>query len=180
MYVFTERELKELFISAVAITFVIAWPDIFGINGLVNFLLLFLFVGLGFIVHEIFHKLAAQSLGAWSEFVMWKEGLLLALLFKVLTGITFIAPGATLWAKPFPSPDDEGKVSVAGPLANICLAFLFNLFSPFVPVLRIGAYINSQLALFNLIPLPPLDGIKILLWNPVVWIAMVVLAIIAG
>lgn len=178
MYVFTKREIRELIISAVAITFVIAWPDIFGIRGIVNLLLLFLFVGVGFMVHEIAHKLAAQKLGAWSEFVMWKEGLFLALFLKIFTGTTIIAPGATLWAKPLATVDDEGKVSVAGPLANIALAFFFNLFSPIFPIFKIGAYINSQLAFFNLIPFPPLDGIKIILWNPVVWIVCVILTFI--
>jgi len=180
VYVFTLREIKELLISALVITFVIAWPDVFGVRGILNFSLLFLFVGLGFLVHEIAHKLTAQSLGAWSEFVMWKTGLLIALFLKLFTGTTIIAPGATLWAKPFASTEDEGKVSVAGPLANIFLAFLFNILSPIFPIFKIGAFINGQLALFNLIPFPPLDGIKVLFWNPIVWIISVVLAIVVS
>ncbi len=166
MYVFTEREIKELLLSAVVITIVFTWPNL----SPVNFALFFLFIGLGFVIHEIAHKLTAQSLGAWSEFVMWKDGLLLALLLKVTTGATIVAPGATYWVKPLATLEEQGKVALAGPLSNVILALAFKLAAAIFPVMRFGAYINAQLALFNLLPLPPLDGVKIMRWNFVAWL----------
>lgn len=65
----------------------------------------------------------------------------------------------------------EALVAFAGPATNIALALLFGLTIRFFGVLftpaLIGAfavvvYINILLALFNLMPLPPLDGSKVL------------------
>lgn len=84
------------------------------------------------------------------------------------------------WAKPVPvnfnNLKDERKglifVSSAGIVANIILAFLSFLFlrlmspSPFghlSTMLFYFARINIMLAAFNLIPIPPLDGSKILM-----------------
>ena len=35
-------------------------------------------------------------------------------------------------------------------------------------------YMNAFLALFNMLPIPPLDGSKIYKWNPAVYIMMLV------
>ena len=91
------------------------------------------------------------------------------------------------WAKPVPvnpinfsdPKKDMTYVSVAGPLANMFLALLsgillriinFGLFNflpqpvlePFFHMLVLSLQINIALAFFNLLPLPPLDGSKIL------------------
>ena len=86
------------------------------------------------------------------------------------------------WAKPVPiNPLNlrhkkyaQAKVAMAGPLANICVAVVFGFLIRFIPwtgsdfemnLIFIFAYIcwiNLLLALFNLIPVPPLDGSHIL------------------
>jgi Zn-dependent protease len=71
---------------------------------------------------------------------------------------------------------DNMLVALAGPLSNIILAFVlflvFALVYVFAPgtelielllkMLMLGAYISLSLAVFNLLPFPPLDGSKIL------------------
>ncbi|MFA6446101.1 MAG: site-2 protease family protein [Candidatus Paceibacterota bacterium] len=86
------------------------------------------------------------------------------------------------WAKPVPyNPYNlrnrrfaEPMVALAGPLSNIILAVIFGLAvrfllplgtainQNFVSFLGIIALINLALAIFNLVPVPPLDGSKIL------------------
>ena len=81
------------------------------------------------------------------------------------------------WAKPVPinpynlrnKKHGEALVAAAGPLANFILAISFGLvlrfFSPDSSMslfLGIIVYINLLLGIFNLVPIPPLDGSRIL------------------
>lgn len=96
-----------------------------------------------------------------------------------------IAMGGVIfgWAKPVPVDPRHFKnyksgvfwVSFAGPIANVILAVVFSfglafmvtqipgnfsLYGPFRDMLQKGILINLVLAVFNLIPFPPLDGAK--------------------
>lgn len=60
-------------------------------------------------------------------------------------------------------------VAIAGPLSNFALAFAFGLAIRFLPLgaaladlLSIIVYANVLLGVFNLVPIPPLDGSKVL------------------
>lgn len=82
------------------------------------------------------------------------------------------------WAKPVPyNPYNlkdrkygEAKVALAGPLGNLVIALFFGLFLRFIPfsnlvftgLISLIIYINLVLMVFNLLPIPPLDGSKIL------------------
>jgi Zn-dependent protease len=85
------------------------------------------------------------------------------------------------WAKPVPiNPYNfrdqkygEAKVALAGPAANILLAVVFGVLLRFLPLVSdftqgLGmvfgyvVWVNLLLAIFNLIPVPPLDGSHIL------------------
>jgi len=95
-------------------------------------------------------------------------------LIMVITGMPFIFG----WAKPVPyNPYNlrdrkygDAKVALAGPLANLVIAVFFGLILRFFPIfsltfaglLSIIVYINLVLMVFNLVPIPPLDGSKIL------------------
>lgn len=89
------------------------------------------------------------------------------------------------WAKPVPINMARFKnpkkgmaiTALAGPVSNLILAFVFvfvwgSLYQPLyhssvgqylLQMLSLGAYISTGLAVFNLIPIPPLDGSKVLL-----------------
>lgn len=168
---FSQIELKELAIAAFAITLIFVWPIQPSFEWAIIFGYYLVFVGLGFTLHEIGHKLMAQSLGARSEFRMWSKGLQFALFMRLIGGPVFIAPEATYWAKYNASIEDHGKVSLAGPVTNIVLALIFMGTAFLNPVMLIGARVNLQLAFFNLIPFGPLDGVDLLRWNWLIWVA---------
>lgn len=100
----------------------------------------------------------------------------------LLPALTLMLPGGFLfgWAKPVPYNPYNLKnqrwgelwVALAGPLSNLALALVFGLFIRFYgsslldsPVVLMSATIvlvNITLAVFNMMPVPPLDGSKVL------------------
>lgn len=137
----------------------------------------------GFVFHELGHKFTAQHFGHWSEFRASWSGLALALVIAAVVHVPIAAPGAT-WHNAH-SRRDQGKISAAGPLVNYLVALM-------AFPLTLGADARASvagelggivmtfstiLALFNLIPIGPLDGRKILSWNPLVYAMMVALGI---
>ena len=146
----------------------------------------------GFPVHEFSHALAAYRLGDGTAKLFGRLTLNPIAHFDPLGGIllavTFIGSGGAFgfgWAKPTPvNPANlqgghrgEALVAAAGPLSNLVLAALaalplrYILSSPTiaaaVPELVIRTlitfvFINLVLMVFNLFPIPPLDGSKVL------------------
>lgn len=133
-------------------------------------------VGSGFVLHELSHKFTAERYGYWAEFRVWPLGLVLALVTS-LTGFIFAAPGATYISGANISEAENGKISVAGPLTNVAVA------AAFFPLALLGGAlgsfwfqlgfegfsINIFLALFNMLPVPPLDGAKVFAWDKFRW-----------
>jgi len=136
-------------------------------------------VGSGFVLHELSHKFIAQRYGYWAEFRMWPLGLVLALITSAI-GFIFAAPGATYISGMNISREENGKISLAGPLTNVAVAVIFlpiwllsnSLFTFFLGFE--GMYINIFLALFNLLPIMPLDGAKVFGWSKTKWVAVFV------
>lgn len=137
------------------------------------------------VIHEYMHGWTADRLGDNTArlagrltlnplaHLEWFGSLLVPGLM-LLSGMPFVFG----WAKPVPynpyNLSDRrwggAKVALAGPLANFVVALFFALvwrFMPFVSLtfsglIAIIVYINLILMVFNLLPIPPLDGSKIL------------------
>lgn len=139
------------------------------------------------VVHEVSHGYAALWLG---DETALNEGRLTLNPIKhldpfgsvLLPILLSLVPGGIMfgWAKPVPyNPYNlnnrrwgEAIVAAAGPISNLLIAFVFGMFIRFgmaqgfsndlIEVSLIIVAINVLLAIFNLVPIPPLDGSKIL------------------
>lgn len=140
-------------------------------------------VGLGFILHEVAHKFAAQHYGCWSEFRYDKRGLMMALFISIIIGLVWAAPGAT-WFSGRVTKKQNAIISLAGPMVNMTIAVLLIPFIFFIPSTLISYYliysgwIIAFLAVFNLLPFAPLDGSKIWKWNAGAYILAMAVAIV--
>lgn len=135
------------------------------------------------VVHEVAHGYTAYKLG---DPTAKYEGRLTLNPAKHLDPFgSFIVPTLSYflggfiigWAKPVPyNPHNlkpgrwsEAMVAGAGPLSNIALALVFSLIlrsgvgnPAFLQITALIVFINLLLAVFNMVPIPPLDGSKIL------------------
>lgn len=175
---FSSTEIRHLTVSALLVMGVglsIVWNQFLVANPIILGFLAVTFASI-FLLHEIAHKLVAQHYGLWAEFRLFLIGALLTLI-SVVSPIKFIAPGAVMIAGTA-SKDVVGKTSVAGPLTNILLSSIsFSiatllgqpLLNQFFFVAMLSAAFNAWIALFNLIPIAMLDGLKVFQWNKIVW-----------
>ena len=131
----------------------------------------FMLVVFSFLFHEFGHKFVAQRYNAWSEFRAYPYGLIIALLFAVAAGFLFAAPGA-VYIRGNMDKVTYGKISLAGPAVNfviaaVAVAALLALEPGTLAyaVLSMLAYLNAFLGLFNMIPVLPFDGAKIVAWS---------------
>lgn len=125
-------------------------------------------------IHEYAHSLSADRLGDPTPRAAGRLSLNpLVHLDPLGTIMIFFAHFG--WGKPVPIDPynfryprrDEIIVALSGPLSNLILGsllgLLYQLFNIYHPLLWQLAIINFSLAIFNLLPIPPLDGSKILL-----------------
>ncbi len=140
-------------------------------------------------VHEISHGFTAEKLGdktardagrltlnPLKHIDPFGSVILPLLLYVLNTSILFG------WAKPVPynpnnlkNPKRGGAlIALAGPASNFLIAFIFGLLvrtgissgnsveDPLLLMFQIIVYVNVLLGVFNLVPIPPLDGSKVL------------------
>jgi Zn-dependent protease len=174
----SESEIKDLLKAWVAISaaFAIILSDSFS-DLYLKFIIASLTVGVGFLLHEMGHKIVAQKYGCFAEFRSFDNMLVLAVAMSFL-GFIFAAPGAVMISGHV-TRKRNGKISAAGPLVNLALALIFmslaflELPNLFKDIVLYGFIINTWLALFNMIPFWLFDGQKILKWNKIVYAAIV-------
>ncbi|MBI5059493.1 site-2 protease family protein [candidate division KSB1 bacterium] len=136
---------------------------------------------LGLTLHEFSHALAATRLGDPTARSAGRLTLNPLAHLDLLGSVMLLVVGFG-WAKPVPvdlnyfrSPRrDMAIVAFAGPLSNLVLAVLLgaalratgfltgDLAETAVRIAVYGVWINIILAVFNMIPVPPLDGSRIL------------------
>lgn len=138
-------------------------------------------------VHEFAHAFVANLFGdptaklegrqTINPLAHWdKVGTTLLIGLLLLRTVGFPVP-VFGWGKPVPvnennfeNPRIHGlQTALAGPMSNFILALILSLINKFVDlpfaissVLQLAIYLNIFLMFFNLIPVPPLDGSRVL------------------
>lgn len=186
---FTRNEIRDLIISfiVIALGFSILYCNRDYNQIIFLFPIVMIGVGAGFIFHELGHKFSAMHYGYWAEYQLWPTGLVIALVSSFF-GFIFAAPGAVYIYSNGMLEEENGIVSLAGPAVNIVLGLLFygilmslgsitdNTGYIIALICLLGTRINFFLAAFNLLPIPPLDGSKVMSWSIPVWLIAFVIA----
>jgi Zn-dependent protease len=156
----------------------------------INFIFSIVVLILSVVVHELAHGYAADTLGDETPRLQGRLTLnpfkhLDPIGSFILPVLTYNVGGFIFgWAKPvefnpynlnrsaFIAKWGEAIIAFAGPLTNFLIALLFGTLIRFAHVFPLDAMtislmviivmVNVSLACFNLIPIPPLDGSKIL------------------
>ena len=141
------------------------------------------------VIHEFSHGWVANHLGDPTARYMGRltlnpiphidlMGSIIVPLILLISGTGFIVG----WAKPVPynpynlrdKKNGEMLVALAGPASNLLLALVFGIIIRILLIQGIGmdssiilffsviVFLNILLAIFNLVPIPPLDGSKVL------------------
>lgn len=145
----------------------------------------FVILIISIVIHEIAHGYAALYYGDTTARDMGRLTLNpikhIDIIGSIIVPLILFTTGSRYmvgWAKPVPynpnNLNDEKKgtlaVALAGILANLSIVIVFTLiiklFGHFfsidaLKIMAIIVYVNLVLALFNLLPVPPLDGSKI-------------------
>lgn len=172
---FSRRELRDLGVAWLALS--IAFTIFFGRPSVIAaepswaarlFAICVLSVGVGFMLHELAHKVTAIRFGQLAEFRA-DYGMLGVAIVGAMAGFIFAAPGAVHHVGRI-TDRENGLIALAGPATNVGLVVVFAplvLVGGFVgSVGEFGVLVNAFLAAFNLIPFGPLDGRTVYRWHP--------------
>ena len=188
---FSQREIRDLGVAwlALGVAFsLLLEPQLrsvlFGqlgtltVAGILQTLLVSLLsVGVGFLLHELAHKVVAVRFGQVAAFRADYRMLGFAVV-GALVGFLFAAPGAVVHRGRI-TRKENGLIALAGPVTNLLLSALFlgllvavalvDATGVLLDIADRGLQINLLLAGFNMLPFGPLDGRKVREWSNLVW-----------
>jgi len=205
MIEFSKKEIKHISLASLVLALVFGFddkaPTFVLVHWLSNYFYILILVLIALLVHECAHKLVAKKYNYKTEYSLWEIkrygfarkaiaaknipiGILLALFFiffsAALSNGSLLVPFAAVGTftliktkvigKTY-SPVEEIKISLAGPLTNIALAIIFLPFQTF-------SFINAVLAVYDLLPLPSLDGSKIFFKSRIIFMFVFILALL--
>jgi Zn-dependent protease len=185
------NEGLALIIASLVIALVFG-SDALIVGDILTFILVALAAIIAVIPHELMHRWSARKMGCSSRYVLDPMGLLLTLITAIpFIPFKIIMPGFVLISCPLLDPAHykrvEGVTSFSGPVTNILISVIslalirpLIYIYPYLPLLRFLYFsygLNAWVAFFNLLPIPPLDGSKIIRWRPIIWGSSIALSL---
>ncbi|MEM0333093.1 MAG: hypothetical protein QXX30_01345 [Candidatus Aenigmatarchaeota archaeon] len=177
---FQKEEIFELFLSILLLSFIFS-TKYFAINISKFFYYISIFLPI-FVLKELIQKSFAKRLGYSSKFKLYNVSFILAF-FVSFIGIKLAAPGYTellpykfsnwKFRRKFFSVEDEGKIIFVGLSVFIIFCIIVTLFN--IKEIK-DAF--ALILIFNLIPILPFDGTKILKWSFSTWSFLFILSVI--
>lgn len=170
-----------LFLNRSVVYSLLAAPSLFTFRTFTGgFALSLLTVGIGFLLHELAHKVVAIRFGQNAMFHA-DYGMLGLAIASGLAGFLFAAPGAVHHEGRI-TVRENGIIALAGPVTNLLLVVIFLPFTTITGYIgtvgSLGVTINLLLAAFNMLPFGPLDGKKVVSWSPVIFAIVFVSSIV--
>lgn len=179
-YAFTAAEIRGLLFSIIVVAFIISFrdwgagdtPDI--TVGLINLLIALVITTVTFFIRESARRIGALAVGYRAEYKVWFWGLLVGLVavflsrgyaWLLLPGGIFLHHMAGHRLGHFRYDLNFfglGMVAIIAPLANIVFAILLKIINVYVQsdILLKAIHLNLLLAVFSILPIPPMDGSK--------------------
>ena len=175
--IFYPRETLELFLATLAVFLV--FVGVYFPKSPQDWLVLFFLSFIIYVPHELAHKFVAQHFGFPARYFINPMFFLLTIFSaSPYIPIKFIAPGAVYIHAPMIDRKTNGIISIVGPVTNIFLGLV-----ALIAGGPRGIYIarlSGWIAFFNLLPIGPLDGGKVLRWNVFLWLVSIVVSLWMG
>ncbi len=166
---FSKIEIRDIIISILVLAF--------AFGGFEGFLISLVPMAILFLAHEFAHKFAAEKFSAFAEFKIWPFANIVAIASSLL-GFLFLGSGGIFVSRKESRKKSSasigvkevGIIALAGPVANLLIGIILIAVKSFSPVfLLYTAKVSFLLAVVNLVPVGPLDGVKVARWSWVVW-----------
>ncbi|MBW2973247.1 hypothetical protein KY346_02560 [Candidatus Woesearchaeota archaeon] len=176
---FNKKEMRELVLLIFLFAFIFSF-DKWGVEkfdllmGIKSLVLALIIVAISVFIHHAVQRLAALYLGYRPESRIWWLGILIGIVVLIFSnGRLMIFAGSyfmihMLTAQRLgkhrygPSITSLGYVAMLGPLANVLFAGLLKMLNYGIGSAFLESMIgfNFMLAIYNVLPFPPLDGSK--------------------
>lgn len=175
-YRFTTEEIRNVIITILVATFVFAYNDgssTFSLFfWLTNFIKVMIVVAISYFLHISVQKIVAFGPGYRVEYKLWIYGIIISLLFTILTKgklyvlmlggviVYMIAAHRLGMFRYGISSTYELVIGAVGPITNVFLAFLAKMLyiATASQLFHQIMVINLVIAVYNILPIPPLDG----------------------
>src|SRR5574341_265125 len=187
---FSREEWLSFWIVVASLAFIYSW-DQWGTNGfnlatgLKNFGIAIIFLTITVFVHHAGQRMMALGVGLRAEQKIWWYGFLIGLILTIISDgkikflaatstIAYMLPAHRLGAFRYgPGTTTLSKIVLAGPLLNIFFSAIIKsmewagMLNPYIAEKLF--VLNITFAAWNLVPIPPLDGSKVLFYSRLVY-----------